>query len=69
MTVGYFGHTALMHARDERAFRVAITRAGKRATAAIKEGCKVVIVLASLLMVMIGLAALDVWIWVPHFRN
>lgn len=69
MTVGYFGHAALIHARDERVFRFAITRAVKAATTAIKEGCKVVFVLASLLTVMIALAALDVWIWVPHFRN
>ena len=35
---------------------------------AIKQGCKVAFVLAGLLAVMIGLAALDVWIWVPHFK-
>ena len=69
MTLGYFGDAALMHARDERVFRIARTRTVKTATTAIKEGCKVVFVLASLLTVMIVLAALDVWIWVPHFGN
>jgi hypothetical protein len=69
MTVGYFGHAALMHAQDERVYRFAITRAVKAATTATKEGCKVVFVLASFLTVMTALTALDVWIWVPHFKN
>jgi len=69
MSVSFVGHATLMQARDERVFRSAITRAVKATTPTIKEGCKVAFVLASLLTVMIALAALDVWIWVPHFRN
>jgi len=69
MTVSFFGHAAPMHARDERVSRPAVTRTIKVATSAIKEGCKVAFVLASALTVMAALAALDIWIWVPHFRN
>jgi hypothetical protein len=67
MTVGFFGHAAPMHVRNERALRSAVTRTVKAAIFTIKEGCKVVFVLAGLLTVMIVLVALDVWIWVPHF--
>jgi hypothetical protein len=58
-----------MQPRDERAFRSAVTRTVKAATAAIKEGCKVAFVPAGLLTVMIALTALAVWIWIPHFKN
>ncbi len=67
MTVSFFGHAAPKPARDERAFRSAVARTIKAATPAIKEGCKVAFALAGLLAVMIVLAALDVWIWAPHF--
>jgi hypothetical protein len=69
MTASYVGHAAPMQARDERVYRSAVTRAVKAATPAIKKGCKVAFALAGLLTVMIALAALDVWIWVPHFKN
>jgi hypothetical protein len=69
MTVSFVGHAAPMQARDERIFRSAVTRAIKAATPAIKECCKVAFALAGFLTVMIALAALDVWIWVPHFKN
>ena len=69
MTVSFFEHAAPMDGRDERAFRSAVTRTVKAATPLIIAGCKVAFVLASLLGVMVALAALDVWIWVPHFKN
>lgn len=69
MTVSFVGHAAPLQAPDKRAFRSAVTRTVTAATSAIKQGCKVVFALAGLLTVMIALAALDVWIWVPHFRN
>ena len=55
-----------MQAPDARAFRSAVTRAGKAATPAIKNVCKVAFAVAGFLTVMIALAALDVWIWLPH---
>jgi hypothetical protein len=69
MTVSFVGHAASLQAPDKRAFRSAVTRTVTAATSAIKQGCKVALALAGLLTVMIALAALDVWIWVPHFRN
>jgi hypothetical protein len=69
MTAGFVGHAAALQARDERVFRSAVTRAVKAATPAIKKGCKVAFALAGLLTVMMARAALDVWIWVPHFKN
>jgi hypothetical protein len=69
MTASFVGHAASLQARDERVFRSAVTRAVKAATPAIKKGCKVAFALAGLLTVMMALAALDVWIWVPHFKN
>ena len=69
MTVSFFGHAAPLQARDERVFRSAVSRTVTAATSAIKEGCKVAFALVSLLTAMIVLAALDVWIWVPQFRN
>jgi hypothetical protein len=68
MTVSFIGHATPKPARDEGVIRSAVTRTVKAATLAIKQGCKVAFVLAGLLAVMIGLAALDVWIWVPHFK-
>jgi hypothetical protein len=68
MTVNFVGHAALMQARDERIFRSAVSRPVVAATSVIKEGCKVAFALAGLLTVMISLAALDVWIWAPHFK-
>jgi hypothetical protein len=68
MTVSLVGRATPMQARDKRVFRSAISRTVIAATA-IKEGCKVAFALAGLLTFMIVLAALDVWIWVPHFRN
>ena len=64
MTISFVGHAA----RAEGIFRPAVTRTIKAATPAIKEGCKVACVIAGLLAVMIALAALGVWIWVPHFK-
>ena len=55
-----------MQAPDARVFRSAVARAGKAATPAIKKVCKVAFAVAGLLTVMIALAALDVWIWLPH---
>ncbi len=69
MTASFFEHTAPARARDERVFRSAVTRAIKAATPAIKQGCKLAFLLASVLAVIIALAALDVWIWIPHFKN
>jgi hypothetical protein len=69
MTASFVGHAAPMQARDERVFRSAVMGAVKAATPAIKKGCKVAFALAGLLTVMIALAALDVWIWVPPFKN
>jgi hypothetical protein len=69
MTVSFVGHAMPMQARDERVFRSAVSSPVTAATSALKEGCKVAFALAGLLTVMIALAALDVWIWVPHFRN
>ena len=69
MTVSFVGRATPMQARGERVFRSAISRTVTVATSAIKEGCKVAFALAGLVMFMIVLAALDVWIWVPHFRN
>ena len=69
MTASFVGHAAPLQARDERVFRSAVTGAVKAAAPAIKKGCKVAFALAGLLTVMIALAALDVWIWVPHFKN
>ena len=69
MTVGFYGHAVPMHARDKRAFRFFVARAFKAATPAIKEACNVALVLVAMLTVMIALAALDVWIWLPHIKN
>jgi hypothetical protein len=69
MTAGFVGHAAPLQALDERVFRSAVATAVKAATPAIKKGCKVAFALAGLLTVMMALAALDVWIWVPHFKN
>jgi hypothetical protein len=67
MSVSLVGHARPEQARDERVVRSAVSRTVTAATSAIEEGCKVAFALAGLLMVMIALAALDVWIWVPHF--
>ena len=69
MSASFFEHIAPVQARDERVFRSAVTRAVKAATPAIKGGCKLAFLLASSLAVMIALVALDVWIWIPHFKN
>lgn len=69
MTVIFVGRATLLQARDERVFRSAVSKPVTAATSALKEGCKMAFALAGLLTVMIALAALDVWIWVPHFRN
>ena len=66
MTVSFVGRATPMQAPDARAFRSAVTRAGKAATPAIKNVCKVAFAVAGFLTVMIALAALDVWIWLPH---
>jgi hypothetical protein len=68
MTISLVGHATPRRARAEGVFRSAVTRTVKAATPAVKEGCKVASVIAGLLAVMIALAALDVWIWVPHFN-
>jgi hypothetical protein len=68
MTMSFVGHATPKPARDEGIFRSAVTRTVKAATPAIKEGCKVAFALAGLLAVMIALAALDVWIWIPRFK-
>jgi hypothetical protein len=65
MTISFVGHAT----RAEGVFRSAVTQTIKAATPAIKQGCKVAFVIAGLLAVMIGLAALDVWIWLPHFKD
>jgi hypothetical protein len=64
MTISLVGHAA----RAEGVFRPAVTRTIKAATPDIKEGCKVAFAIAAILAVMIALAALDVWIWIPHFK-
>jgi hypothetical protein len=69
MTVSFVGHATPMQARGERAFRSAVTKTIRAATPAIKEACKVAFALAGLLIVMITLAALDLWIWVLHVKN
>jgi hypothetical protein len=69
MTASFVEHAAPMQARDERVFRSAVAKTVKGEPSAIRKGCKVALALAALLTVMIALAALDVWIWVPHFRN
>jgi hypothetical protein len=69
MTVSVVGRATPMQSRDERVFWSAIPRTVTAATPALKDGCKVAVALAGLLTVMIALVALDVWIWVPHFRN
>ena len=69
MIVSFVGHITPLRARDRRAFRSAFTRTVKAVTPTIREGCRVAFLLASLLTVLIALAALDVWIWVPHFKN
>ena len=69
MTISFVGHATSRPARDEGVVRSAVTRTVKAATPAITEGYKVAFVLAVLSAVMIALAALDVWIWVPHFNN
>ena len=66
MTVSFVGRATPMQAPDARVFRSAVARAGKAATLAIKKVCKVAFAVAGLLTVMIALAALDVWIWLPH---
>ena len=68
MTISFVGHATPKLARDEGVFRSAVTRTVKAATPVIKEGCKVAFALAGLSAVMIALAALDVWIWVPRFK-
>ena len=68
MAISFVGHATPKPARDEGGFRSAVTRAVRVATLAIKQGCKVAFVIAGLLAVMIALAALDVWIWLPRFK-
>jgi hypothetical protein len=41
----------------------------KAASPAIKESCKLAIVLAGSSAVMMALAALDAWIWLPRLRH
>lgn len=69
MTVSFVGHAAPMQAPDAGVSRSAVTRIVKAATTVIKNGCKVAFAVAGLSTVMIALGVLDVWIWVPHFRN
>ena len=69
MTASFVGKAAPLQARDGRVFRSAVTRAVEAATHAMKKGCKVALALAGLLTVMIALAALDVWLWLPHFKS
>jgi len=69
MTVSFVGRTTPMQMRGDRAFRSAVTRTVKAASPAIKEACKMAIVLAGSLAVMIALVALDVWIWLPRFQH
>ena len=66
MTVSFVGRATPMQAPEARFFRTAVTRAGKAANPAIKKACKVAFAVAGFLTVMIALAALDVWIWLPH---
>ena len=68
MTISFVGHAAPKPAQDEGVFRSAVARTIKTATPAIKEGCKVALVLAGLLAIMIALVALDLWIWAPRFK-
>ena len=68
MTISIVGLATPKPARDEGVFRFAVTRIVKAAPPAIKEGCQVAFTLAGFLAVMIALAALDVWIWLPHFK-
>ena len=65
MTINFVGHAA----RAEGVLRPAVTRTIKAAPPAIREGCKVAFVITALLAVMIALAVLDVWIWLPHFKD
>jgi hypothetical protein len=66
MTVSFFERATPMQAPDARVFRSTVTSAGKAATPVIKKICKVAFAVAGFLTVMIALAALDVWIWLPH---
>ena len=68
MTISFVGHATPKPARDAGVLRSAVTRIVKAATPAVKEGCQVAFALAGFLAVMIALAALDVWIWVPRFK-
>jgi len=67
MTITFVGHATPEQAQHGRVVPSTVSRTVTAATSAIKEGCKVVVALVGLLTVMIVLAALDVWIWIPHF--
>ncbi len=69
MTTSFVGRATPMQMRGERAFRSAVTTVVKAASPAIKEACKVAIVFAGSLAVMIALVALNVWIWLPRFKH
>jgi hypothetical protein len=69
MTVSFVEQASSIQAPDTRVFRSAVTRIIRAANPAINKVCKMAFAVAGLLTVMIALAALDVWIWVPHFRN
>jgi hypothetical protein len=69
MTVSFVERATPTQMRGERAFRSAVTSTVKAARPAIKESCRVAIVLAGSSAVMIALAALDAWIWLPRLGH
>ena len=69
MTVSLVGRAPPTQMRGERAFRSAVTMTAKAASPAIKESCKLAIVLAGSSAVMMALAALDAWIWLPRLGH
>jgi hypothetical protein len=68
MTVTFFGNveTRPDQKQGARAFHATAVRMVRVMAPAIKEGCKVVLTLAGLFVILAAIAAFDVWVWVPR---
>jgi hypothetical protein len=68
MTVAFFRNVEVLpvHTRGARALRVAAVRRFWGVAPAIKEGCKVVLTITCLFVILAASVAFDVWVWVPR---
>jgi hypothetical protein len=68
MTVAFFENVEnrSVHAQDARAFRTTAVCMVRAVAPAIKEGCKVVLTITVMSVILTAIAAFDVWVWVPR---